>query len=57
MISKNQAEKIVSVIVEELDYDLWKSLFEKECIEDPGEAKETRDWLVSKLLAELKAAK
>jgi len=33
-------------ILSEVDYDLYKGLFVKECIEDPVEAKETRKRLV-----------
>jgi len=38
-------ESLVSDLVQELDYDMWKSLFDEECMEDPEAAAETREAL------------
>lgn len=39
---KDACEALAEAIVSEIDYDLWKSLYHKDCIEDPDEAKATR---------------
>jgi hypothetical protein len=40
--AKDPVDEMVSDIVSELDYDLWKSLYHADCIEDPDGAEETR---------------
>ena len=37
-----QIDLMLSTIVQELDYDIWKNLFDPECMEDPERASETR---------------
>lgn len=31
-------ESMVSDLVNEIDYDIWKGMFDEECMEDPEEA-------------------
>lgn len=44
-MNKKKIEKMVSSLVQQVDYDIWKSLYDKECIEDPEGADEQKDAL------------
>lgn len=44
------ADRIAEAVVAELDYDMWKELYVKGCMEDPAEAKATRLRLREKVL-------
>jgi len=46
-MSDERIEELVSDLVLHIDYDIWKSLFEEDCIEDPEEAAETRARLIA----------
>jgi hypothetical protein len=43
--TREQMDKMVSDLVQELDYDHWKSLFDEDCMEDPEAAADTRKTL------------
>lgn len=41
-MDKSKIEAMLSDVVSQLDYDIWKSLFCEDCIEDEEEAASTR---------------
>lgn len=45
-MTDNEILAMLEDIVSEVDYDIYKSIFVKECIEDPAEARDARKRLV-----------
>lgn len=37
---------MISDLVQEVDYDIWKQMFEEDCMEDPEMAKENKATLL-----------
>lgn len=37
-MNRAKLRAVISAVLEDVDYDLWKSLFVEECREDPDEA-------------------
>jgi len=45
-MTDKQIMKMISELVQEVDYDIWKGMFEEDCMEEPEMAKENQKTLL-----------